>query len=109
MENLEWILSLAVTALSLAVACASFLIKLVQALRDKIKAKKRGELLDAVAPIMEIAENCVKYDGADKKRYVMHGVAEYAAENGIAFDAKAVADKIEELVAFSKQVNKREK
>lgn len=109
MENIEWILSLAATALSLFVACISFLIKLIKTVREKIRNKKHSELMESVAPIMEIAENYTQYKGADKKEYVMDKVNLYAAENGLLYDAKAVAEKIEELIEFSKQVNKREK
>ena len=109
MENLQWLLSLAATALSLFVACISFLVKLVKNIREKVKAKEYDELMESVAPIMEIAENYTQYKGADKKEYVMDKVNLYAAENGLLYDAKAVADKIEELIDFSKQVNKRER
>lgn len=108
MENVEWILSLAVTALSLLVVCISFLVKMIKSIRAKIKEKKYTELMDSVAPIMEIAENYTEYKGEDKKQYVMEKVNQYAAENGITFDAKSVADKIERLIEFSKQVNKRQ-
>lgn len=107
MENLEWILSFAATALSLLVACISFFVKLRKSLREKAKVKNYDELMDSVAPIMEIAENYTMYKGADKKAYVMSKVEQYASENGLLYDAKAVAEKIEELVEFSKQVNKR--
>lgn len=107
MENSEWILSLAATALSLLVACISFVIKLVKVVREKIKAKKFDELMDSIAPIMELAETHTEYSGADKKAYVLEKVSKYAAENGLIFEAQAVADKIEELVKFSKQVNKK--
>lgn len=109
MENIEWILSLAATVLSLFVACVSFLIKLIKTVREKIRNKKHSELMESVAPIMEIAENYTQYKGVDKKEYVMDKVNLYAAENGLLYDAKAVAEKIEELIEFSKQVNKREK
>ena len=107
MENLEWILSLAVTALSLFAASVSFLIKLIKNIKDKIQVKNYNERMESVAPIMEIAENHTKYKGEDKKKYVLEKVNLYAEENGLKFYAKNVADKIEELVEFSKKVNKR--
>lgn len=108
MENLEWILSLIATVLSLLIACISFGIKLIKNVREKIRTKKYNELIESIAPIMEIAENNTQLHGADKKDYVMDKVSQYAVENRLIYDAKAVADKIEELVAFSKQINKRE-
>ncbi len=108
MENLEWILSLAVTALSLLAACVSFAVKLVKNVREKMSAKKYDELMESVAPVMEIAENHTGLKGHDKKEYVLEKVSEYAERNGLKFEAEAVANRIEELVEFSKKVNKRE-
>lgn len=108
MENLEWILSLAGTALSLFVVCITFIVKLVQSIKERSKDKERTELLDAVGPIMEIAETFVNYSGEEKKEYVLTKINQYAIENGIVFDSKLVSEKIEELITLSKQVNKRE-
>lgn len=108
MENTEWILSLAATALSLLVASISFLLKLIKAVREKSEIGKRDELMESVAPIMEIAESRKRKTGAEKKEYVMDAVRRYAEENGLTYDADAVSGKIEEFIEFSKKVNKRE-
>lgn len=108
MENLEIILSLAGTALSLLAACATFLIKLIRSVKARVKEKGERVLLDSVASLVELAETLVYYSGAEKKEYVLTKVKEYAIENKIEFDAEKVSDKIEELVKLSKQVNKRD-
>lgn len=108
MENLEWILSLAGTVLSLIIVCITFIVKLVQNIKARGKDKAQTELLDAVGPIMEIAETFINYSGEEKKEYVMTKINQYAIENGIAYDASLISEKIEELIALSKQVNKRE-
>lgn len=105
MENLELILSLAGTALSLFIACVVFIVKLIRGYIMKKKLKNSYVLLDAVAPLMEIAETFTNYSGEEKKEYVMTKVNQFAIENGIRFDSQAVSNKIEELIGLSKNVN----
>ena len=108
MENLELILSLAGTALSLFIACMIFIAKLIRGYITKKKLKNSYVLLDAVAPLMEIAETFTNYSGEEKKEYVMTKVNQFAIENGITFNADAVTAKIEELIQLSKNVNGKE-
>lgn len=108
MEHLEWILSVAGTVLGLLVFCISFLIKMLQIRSARKKEQGQATLLDAVSPIVEIAEMFVGYSGEEKKEYVMTKVNQFAIENGIEFNSELVSKKIEELIALSKQVNKRE-
>ena len=89
MENLELILSLAGTAFSLFIACVVFIVKLIRGYTTKKKLKNSYVLLDAVAPLMEIAESFTNYSGEEKKEYVMTKVNQFALENGIKFDAQA--------------------
>ena len=105
MENLELILSLAGTALSLFIACVVFIVKLIRGYIMKKKLKNSYVLLDAVAPLMEIAETFTNYSGEEKKEYVMTKVNQFAIENVIRFDSQAVSNKIEELIGLSKNVN----
>lgn len=105
MENLELIVSLAGTALSLFIACVLFIVKLIRGCITKKKLKNSYVLLDAVAPLMEIAETFTGYSGEEKKEYVMTKVNQFAIENGIKFDEEAVTKKIEELIGLSKKVN----
>lgn len=105
MENLELILSLAGTALSLFIACVIFIVKIIRGCITKKKLKNSYVLLDAVAPLMEIAETFTNYSGEEKKEYVITKVNQFALENGITFDKQAVTNKIEELIGLSKNVN----
>ena len=107
MENMEIILSLAGTAISLLVACITFIVKLVRSIRARVREEGAAALMNAVAPIVEIAETFIGYSGAEKKEYVLTKVNQYALESGIEFDASAVSDRIEQLVELSRQVNKR--
>ena len=107
MENIQLILSLAGTALSLLVACVTFVIKLAGSIRRRVREEGATALMNAVAPIVEIAEGFGNYGGAEKKEYVLTKVNQYAIENSIEFDAQSVSDKIEQLVELSRQVNRR--
>jgi hypothetical protein len=105
MENLEIIISLAGTAISLFIASVTFIVKLIQGYIAKKKLKNNYVLLDAIAPLMEIAEEFTNYSGEEKKEYVMTKANQFAIENGIEFDQKAVSEKIEEMIKLSKTVN----
>lgn len=105
MENLELIVSLAGTALSLFIAFVLFIVKIIRGYITKKKLKNSYVLLEAVAPLMEIAEQFTNYSGEEKKEYVMTRVNQFALENKIKFDSEAVNEKIEELIGLSKKVN----
>lgn len=107
MENMEWILSLSATILSLLAACVTFLVKLIRSVKVRVKEKGLTTLLDAVESLVELAENLENCSGAEKKEYVLTKVKQYADENKIEFNAEKVTEKIERLIELSKQVNKR--
>ena len=107
MENLEIILSLAGTALSLFVASIIFISKMINGMVSKKRLRNSYILLDAVAPLMEIAETFDSYSGEEKKEYVLTKVNQFAIENNIKFDAKQIAAEIERLINLSKQVNSK--
>ena len=108
MENIELILSLAGTAVSLFIACVLFIVKIIRGYASKKKLTNSYVLLDAVAPLMEIAETFTNYSGEEKKEYVMTKLNQFAIENGITFDKQAVINKIKELITLSKNVNGKE-
>ena len=107
MENLEIILSVAGTALGLLVTTVTFLSKFIKSAKAKKIAENIIKIGNAMIPYIEQAENYVNFSGEEKKQYVMTQANQFAIENGIAFDAEAVGEKIEELVDLTKKVNKR--
>lgn len=108
MEEIELILTLAGTVLSLFIASVLFIVKIIRGSISKKELKNSYVLLEAVAPLMEIAETFTHYSGEEKKEYVMTKVQQFAIENGIKFDSEAVTNKIEELIDLSKNVNGKE-
>lgn len=108
MEEIELILTLAGTVLGLFIASVLFIVKIIRGSISKKELKNSYVLLEAVAPLMEIAETFTHYSGEEKKEYVMTKVQQFAIENGIKFDSEAVTNKIEELIGLSKNVNGKE-
>ena len=80
-------------------------IALARVIKSRKKFSEATEMLNVVGSVMQIAENFTNYSGSEKKEYVMTRMNQLAIENGIAFDAKAISDKIEELIQLSKEVN----
>lgn len=106
MENLQVILSVAGTALGLFVTTVTFLSQFIKNAKAKKIAESIVKIGNAMIPFIEKAETFVNYSGEEKKQYVMTMANQFAIDNNIKFDAAAVSDKIEELVALTKQVNK---
>ena len=109
MEQIEVIVSIAGTALGLLVTAATFLIKFIRSAKGKRAAEQVIKIGEALTPYIEQAEKFMNYTGAEKKEYVLTKANQFAIEKGIDFNATEVSAKIEELVALTKQVNKRDK
>ena len=105
MENLEIILSAAGTALGLLVTTVTFLAKFIKNAKGKKVAENIVKIGNAMIPYIQEAETFLNYSGEEKKQYVMTKANQFAIDNNIPFDAEAVSDKIEELIALTNQVN----
>ena len=105
MENAELIISLIGTSLSFFVTCVILMIKFVRSVKKRSEAQDGVLLLDAVVPLMEIAEKHTNYSGAEKKEFVLSKLNEFSKENGLDFNAEEISAKIEELIKLTKQVN----
>lgn len=106
MENLEVILSIAGAALGLFITTVTFLSQFIKNAKAKKVAENIVKIGNAMIPFIEKAETFVNYSGTEKKQYVMTMANQYAIDNKIKFDATAISEKIEELVALTKHVNK---
>jgi hypothetical protein len=103
--NLEVILSMAGTIFGLTVSTLTFLVKFIKNAKAKKTAEQICKIGNAVIPYIEKAETFAGYSGAEKKEFVLTKANQFAIANDIAFDARAVSDKIEELVKMTKLVN----
>lgn len=109
MEKLEWILSMAGTALGLLITAVTFLTKFLKSAKAKKAAEQVIKISGAILPYIEQAEQFTHYSGAEKKEYVITKANQFAIEKGIDFNAAEVSAKIEELVALTKHINARDK
>ena len=108
MENLELRSSLASACLGWVGAVAAVIAKYASSAKARKAAEQTMDICNALLPYIEQAESFVNYSGAEKKEYVMTKANRYAIENGMAFDETAVSDKVEELIALSKEVNAKD-
>ena len=107
MENIEIIVSIASAALGLLVTTVTFISKCVTNAKAKKAMENIVKIGNAVIPYIREAEAFAHYSGEEKKQFVMTKANRFAIDNDLEFDEQAVSDKIEELVALTKQVNKR--
>jgi len=106
MTNLDiMLLALAGTTVCLFIACIILIIKIVQVKRSKKRTVNTTLLEEVIAPLMEIAETFQNYNGEEKKAYVITKINQFAIENKLKFDEKAISQKIEQLIKLSKRVN----
>lgn len=108
MGNFKEIITIASACLGLLATVTGFLIPLVKNVKAKNKLSAINKLTVTLQSLVVDAEKFADFTGAEKKEYVMTKINRYAIENKIPYDEQAVSEKIEDLVALSKEVNKRE-
>lgn len=107
MENIKEIITIASACLGLLATITGFMIPLVKNVKAKNKLTALNKLTTTLQSLIVDAEAFTNFTGAEKKEYVMTKANRYAMENKIPYDEQAVSDKVEDLVALSKEVNKR--
>ena len=105
LNNLELCISVIAAFFCLLTVLIICVVRMVKAIKSKKILQDESDLLNAVAPIMEIAEKFTNYSGAEKKEYVLTRINQLAIENGIKYDSDAVSEKIEQLIQLTKEVN----
>lgn len=107
MENIKEIITIASACLGLIATATGFLIPLVKNVKAKNKLTALNKLTAALQSLIVDAETFTNFTGAEKKEYVMTKANRYAIEHKIPYDEAAVSEKVEDMVALSKEVNKR--
>ena len=102
---MEILLSIAATAVGLAIMTITFLSKFIKSARAKKIAENVVKIGNILLPYIEQAEKFVSFTGEEKKAYVMTKANQYAIENGIKFETEKISAKIDEIVALCKEVN----
>lgn len=105
MEKIEQIIIIAANCLGLLATFTGFLIPLVKNVKAKNKLVALNKLTSTLQTLIIEAEEFTNFTGTEKKEYVMTKANRYAIKNRIPFDEQLVSDKVEDLVALSKEVN----
>ena len=100
--NVEEIIKVITVCGSLLISLGGFVVALV---RD-IKTKKWSVLKTELITFITKAEKIKDMTGAEKKSAVLGWAEEYCKSHDIKFDAQRVSLEIEELIYFTKNVNK---
>lgn len=108
MENIKEIITVISACLGLVATVTGFLIPLVRNVKAKNKLAALNKLTSTLQSLIVDAETFTNFTGAEKKEYVMTKANRYAIDNKIPYDEQAVSDKVEDMVALSKEVNKRD-
>ena len=109
MQNLEFIISLAATAICFLATAITFITRFVKAIKEKRTAQSTLRLCNALAPLITEAEKFTNYNGQEKKEFVLTRANQFALQNRIKFDTTWTSQKIDEIVHLTRQVNGREK
>lgn len=105
MEKIEQIIIIAANCLGLLATFTGFLIPLVKNVKAKNKLVAINKLTSTLQTLIIEAEEFTNFTGTEKKEYVMTKANRYAIKNRIPFDEQLVSDRVEDLVALSKEVN----
>ena len=108
MENIKEIITIASACLGLLATITGFLIPLVKNVKAKNKLTALNKLSATLQALIIDAETFANFTGAEKKEYVMTKANRYAIEHKLPYDEQAVSEKVEDLVALSKEVNNRD-
>lgn len=108
MENIKEIITIISACLGLIATATGFIIPLVKNVKAKNKLTALNRLSTTLQSLIVDAEAFTNFSGEEKKEYVMTKANRYAIENKIPYDEQSVSDKVEEMVALSKEVNKRD-
>ena len=107
MENIQELITLASAVLGIIVTATGLLIPLVKNAKARKSLAALNKLGEVLQKFVIEAETFTNFTGAEKKEYVMTKANRYAIDNKISYDENAVSEKVEDLVALSKQVNNK--
>lgn len=108
MENVNLWIEMIVAILTGLVTCIPLVIKLVEVVKDAVKAKNWTPLMQLILRLMTEAEKNYS-TGAEKKAFVMDSIE--AMKNTLNYDVDmdAVSDMIDAIILMTKTVNAEKK
>ena len=108
MENVNLWIEMIVAILTGLVTCIPLVIKLVEVVKDSVKAKNWTPLMQLILRLMTEAEKNYS-TGADKKAYVMDSIEAMKHTLNYDVDMDAVSDMIDAIILMTKTVNTEKK
>lgn len=110
MENLEYIIGLASTALGLLVVLVPIIIGFIKALKAKNIEKVQNALKQFATEAVKEAEKLTdKINGNVKKDYALNYIKGACALQNIEYNDIIASELVEEVVSLTKSVNQRDK
>lgn len=104
MENVNFWVEIIVALLTGIAACIPLVIKLVQVIKDSVKAKNWTPLMQLVLRLMTEAENNYS-TGAEKKEYVLDSIEAIKGTLNYDVDMEAVSAMIDSIAEITKKIN----
>lgn len=104
MENINFWVEIIVALLTGLVACIPLVIKLVQVIKDSVKAKNWTPLMQLMLKLMAEAEDNYS-TGAEKKAYVIDSIKALESSLNYDVDIDAVGAMIDAITQASKRIN----
>ena len=104
MENVNFWVEIIVALLTGLVACIPLVIKLVQVIKDSVKAKNWTPLMQLLLKLMAEAEDNYS-TGAERKAYVIDSIKALESSLNYDVDIDAIDTMIDSIIKATKKIN----
>lgn len=108
MENLNFWVEIIVALLTGLVACIPLAIKLVQVIKNSVKAKNWTPLMQLILKLMAEAEDNYS-TGEEKKAYVIDSIKALESSLNYDVDVDAISAMIDAIIDATKRINVKKK
>lgn len=108
MENVNIWIEIIVSVIAGIAACIPLVIKLVQTVKDSVKAKNWTPLMQLVLKLIAEAEDNYS-TGAEKKAYVIDSIKALESSLNYDVDMDAVSAMVDAIVDITKRINVKTK
>ena len=104
MENVNIWVEIIISILTGVAACIPLVIKLVQVVKDSVKARNWTPLMQLVLRLMVEAENNYS-TGAEKKTYVLDSIEAVKGSLNYDVDMEVVSAMVDSIIEITKKIN----
>lgn len=104
MENINFWVEIIKALLAGLVVCVPLVIKLVQVIKDSVKAKNWAPMMQLTLKLMSEAEDSYS-TGAEKKEYVLNSIKAIKDTLNYDVDMDAISAMIDAIISTTKKIN----